>query len=91
MKLKLTLISMMLPFISIGWDSSFGKNKTFGFFLEAGAAYRGTPKVEFTADGTAVNDATFQSELAKEEENLKDALDRFTFYPVISIGASYRF
>ena len=79
------------PYLGLGWDTSFGKNKGFGFLFELGAIYQGLPKVDLSADGPIASDPTFQNELAKEESNLQSALDEFKIYPVIAIGLSYRF
>ena len=79
------------PYLGLGWDTSFGKNKAFGFLFELGAIYQGSPKVDLSADGPIASDPTFQNELAKEENNLKSDLDDFKVYPVIAIGLSYRF
>jgi hypothetical protein len=79
------------PYLGLGWDTSFGKNKSFGFLFELGAIYQGSPKVDLSADGPIANDATFQNELAKEEDNLQNSLDPYKFYPVLAVGLSYRF
>ena len=79
------------PYLGLGWDTSFGKNKAFGFLFELGVVYQGSPKVELSADGPIANDPIFQNELAKEESNLQSDLDNYKLYPVIAIGLSYRF
>lgn len=79
------------PYLGLGWDTSFGKNKSFGFLFELGAIYQGLPKVNLSADGPIASDPTFQNELATEEKNLQSDLDSFKVYPVIAIGLSYRF
>ena len=79
------------PYFGLGWDTSFGKNKAFGFLFELGLIYQGSPKADLSADGPVASDPTFQNELAKEENNLQSDLDAFKVYPVIAIGLSYRF
>ena len=79
------------PYLGLGWDTSFGKNKGFGFLFELGAIYQGSPKVDLSADGPISSNPTFQIELAKEESNLQSDFDEFKVYPVIAIGLSYRF
>lgn len=49
----------------------------------------GSPTIDLTADGTASSDPAFQAELAKEEKDIEDDLPRF--WPVIMLGATYRF
>ncbi len=79
------------PYLGLGWDTSFGKKKGFGFLFELGVIYQGSPKVDLSADGPIASNLTFQNELAKEEKNLQSDLDEFKVYPVIAIGLSYRF
>jgi len=79
------------PYLGIGWDTSFGKKNAFGFIFEAGAIYQGSPQVDLSADGPIASDPTFQEDLSKEEDNLQDDLEKFTVYPVVAIGVSYRF
>jgi len=79
------------PYLGLGWDTSFGKEGAFGFIADLGVMYQGSPEVELTANGTLAGNPAFQAELAKEEKNIQDDLDDFKFYPVISVGFSYRF
>ncbi|GBD97670.1 MAG TPA: hypothetical protein ENG83_05220 [Nitrospirae bacterium] len=79
------------PYLGLGWDTSFGKDNGFGFLFELGAIYQGSPDVDLSADGLLANDQTFQNNLAKEEKNLQSDIDDYKFYPVISLGFSYRF
>ncbi len=79
------------PYLGLGWDTSFGKNKGFGFLFELGAIYQGSPKVDLSVDGPIASDPTFQNDLATEENNLQSDLDEFKVYPVVAIGLSYRF
>ncbi len=79
------------PYLGLGWDTSFGKDKSFGFLFELGVLYQGSPKVALSADGPIASDATFQNELAAEEKDLQSDLDVFKVYPVVAIGLSYRF
>jgi len=73
------------PYLGIGWDTSFGKEKQFGFICDLGIVFQGSPKVSLTGTGVPAD------ELAKEEKELKDALEDFKFWPVISVGLIYRF
>lgn len=79
------------PYVGVGWDTSFGQDNRFGFICDIGVIYQGSPEANLTANGPLASDPTFQSELAKEEQNLQDEIDDFEFYPVIAAGFSYRF
>ena len=78
------------PYLSFGWDTSFGKSNGFGFVLELGAFYQGSPNVEITATGALASNQQLQSDLAREKAELERAIDS-KIYPVVAIGFSYRF
>ena len=57
------------------------------FSLDAGAMYQGRSRVTVTASagGLAAN------YIAAEEATVQHYTDRLSFYPVVSVGAKYRF
>lgn len=79
------------PYAGLGWDTSYGKEKTFGFVCELGVVYQGSPNVNLTATGPSASTAAFQTELARERTNLQNSLDGYEYYPVLSLGVSYRY
>lgn len=81
----------MIPYLGLGWDPSFGKDKRFSLLIDMGVVYQGTPEVTLSADGSNANNPTFQSNLQQEEDELQSELDGYEYYPVVGIGLSYRF
>lgn len=79
------------PYVGLGWNTAFGKDRKWGFICEFGVMFQGSPTADLSAIGPIATDTSFQAELAKEEDNLQDDLDNFEFYPNISIGFNYRF
>jgi len=77
------------PYIGLGWGNA--ARKGFGFSVELGALYQGSPSAQLTATGTLASDPLFQQELAKEEAKANDSLDSYKWYPQIAIGVSYGF
>lgn len=75
------------PYLGLGAESPafFGDHLVFS--LDAGAMYQGQSKVAVTASagGLAAN------YIAAEEAMVKHYADRLSFYPVVSVGAKYRF
>lgn len=67
------------------------KDSNWTFFLDLGVAYQGAADVRPAASGAVAGDPEFQRNLQQEEEDLKDDLDRFTYYPVIALGLTYKF
>ena len=81
----------IMPYIGIGWDTSFGKNNRFGLLVDLGVVYQGSPDVDLSADGPLASNQAFQNDLQTEEDKLKEDLEAYEYYPVIGIGLSYRF
>ncbi len=79
------------PYVGVGWGNAFGEGKRMGVVFDVGVIFQGTPNIDLTADGTLSDNAAFLEDLALEEEELKDELDEFKYYPVISLGMTYRF
>lgn len=81
------------PYVGLGWNTSFKKERGLGFLFEFGALYQGTPKASLSASGSSavVSNPTFQANLATEEADLQDALKDYKWHPVIGIGLNYKF
>jgi hypothetical protein len=62
----------------------------FGFFLDIGAAFHGTPAFGLTADGPLASDPTFAANLEAERLEIEDDVSKLKVYPVVSIGMSIR-
>ncbi|MBE9532085.1 MAG: hypothetical protein IME98_04710 [Proteobacteria bacterium] len=83
--------SSFAPYAGLGWDTTFGDDGGFGFSFDLGAMFQGSPEASFTTTGALSADPGFLADLATEEQELQDALDSFTIYPVVSVGINYRF
>ena len=81
----------VVPYLTLGWDTSFRREKGFGFIAELGVFFQGEPKVEFTATGTATAAPGFSDDLETEEEDAQEDLSEFQVYPVIVLGLNYKF
>ena len=82
------------PYLGIGWGNPVAKEKGWGFVADAGVMYQGAPKTTLdVACGTLTGAActTLQSNAAAEANTLKSDLSSFRWYPVFSLGASYRY
>lgn len=78
------------PYLGIGVGNALRSRWTFSFDL--GVMFTGSPSVRL--DGTASDPAleqAFREDLAREEANLRDELSDAKYYPVIAIGAAFRF
>ncbi|MBI5007886.1 MAG: hypothetical protein HZB95_12285 [Nitrosomonadales bacterium] len=83
------------PYLGIGWGNPAGKDKTWGLTSDIGVLFQGAPKVTSTvtcgAALTAPQCAQLQSDVAAGATQLETDLKNYKYYPVISIGISYRF
>jgi hypothetical protein len=72
------------PFLMIG----FGKHASggIGLFLDLGAAFIGESELSLEVDGPIRTNATFQQELAREEQEWEDKINEYKIYPILSAG-----
>ena len=79
------------PYVGLGIDTSFGRDRGLGFVAELGALFQGSPKLTLSADGPIASDPGFQAELESERESIEDDMSAYSVYPVVALGISYRF
>lgn len=84
------------PYLGVGWGNPVAKDKTWGFVMDLGVMFQGSPKVTSTATcGPAlvnpVDCQTFQDDVAASSATLEEDTKDFKYWPVISIGVSYNF
>lgn len=82
----------LAPYLGIGWGDSFrGGRVTVS--ADLGVMFTGSPSVRLRGEelsGT-VDPGVFEEDLRREEASLKDALRDAKYYPVATLGISYRF
>lgn len=78
------------PYLGLGWSKTPAKSG-FGFFCDIGVIFMEAPKVTMRSTGPIASDPNFQRDLRQEEQDVNEKLDNFKYYPVIQIGALYRF
>lgn len=82
----------MAPYVGIGYGNAVGADGRWHFSCDFGVMFQGSPKV--SARATASDPAlqgTVDSALANEVADIQDDADAFKYYPVISLGCSFRF
>lgn len=84
------------PYIGVGWGNPIAGG--LRFWGNLGVMFPGSPNVElspdFQFDENLIPDdirQEIEDELAQEESDIEDDIDRFNIYPVISLGLSYSF
>lgn len=84
--------SELAPYLGIGYGNAVGADGRWHFACDFGVMFQGSPKV--SASATASDPALqpyVDEALAAEVSDIQKDADSFKYYPVISVGISYRF
>lgn len=85
-------MSKTQPFLGLGYDNTFTGGGRWGFRVLGGVSFSDKPKVDLSASGgTLSDDPTFQAELQREEDDVRDDAKGFKYFPIVQVGLSYRF
>ena len=80
------------PYLGIGWGNVAGAG--VNFYADLGVMFMGTPKATITANCSGLSAGqctTLQNQVASQQQELQDRLDRFKAYPVLNIGLTIGF
>jgi len=78
------------PYLGLGWGNAVS-DKKLGVVFDLGVLFQGSPRVHLGATGSIASNPTFQHDLALEETNMQDDLTPVKYYPMISVGITYKF
>jgi hypothetical protein len=80
------------PYVGLGFGRTGGGSRVF-FTFDLGVIFQGTPRVTVNATGPLALAPGFQADLAAEEAELNQDLDKsyYKYYPVVAIGFGVRF
>jgi hypothetical protein len=82
--------SRFAPYVGLGWGDPVRPG--FGFVLDMGIAYHGTPQLGYEATGLLSSDPRFRMDLdAEAEEATEDIPGIASMYPILKLGLSYGF
>lgn len=87
---KIKLMDGAAPYIGLGWNLSAAQAKGWGFRSGLGVMF-GKAQTTLTPVGQLATAPNIQTNLAAEENKLNNDLKIFKTYPVIYLGASYKF
>ncbi len=82
--------SGVAPYAGLGWGNPIGASG-WSLTFDIGAIFQVDPDLTLSATGPVASDPTFQANLEKERQKLKDELDKYDIYPVVTLGLHYRF
>lgn len=82
------------PYVGIGWGNAIAEGKGWGFTADAGVIFQGSPSASLSSSNCTAGAAVcgqLASDLAAENASLNDDVNDFRYYPVIRVGATYKF
>jgi len=83
------------PYIGLGWGNKSTTSSGWGFTLDIGALYQGSPKVSANATINSTTPKILKDEITtnveKERQQIESDVSKYTWYPVIMIGINYNF
>ena len=89
----------LAPYVGIGWGNGAAASPGWSLAFDLGVLYHGEPDIDLVADlppGSPIETipgarALFDAELAKEEARAQDDIEAYRWFPVLTLGVSYRF
>jgi hypothetical protein len=82
------------PYLGVGYGM-LGKTKGLGFYADLGVMYQGKAKTTLSATcGSAVSASqcsSLMTNLDSEQQQLQDKMNKYSWYPVATVGVSYSF
>jgi len=76
------------PYFGFGFNNPIKRYGHFGFFVDLGFMYHGTPVASMTTTKIVPG---LQTEIDKEIQEINEDIKDFKFFPVVQMGLSYRF
>ena len=80
----------LAPYIGLGWESTQQSESSLGWHASLGALYMGKARVSFQLPDVPIP-KRYVGRIQAEEDNIKNKVHKYTWYPVLSLGFTYRF
>jgi len=77
------------PYFGLGFGNPIKRNKHWGFYIDLGAIYHGHADATLSTTGTTL--PQLQTDLKQQELRIENEARKYTFFPIIQFGVSYRF
>lgn len=80
------------PYLGIGWGMSSGTDMDFSLDFNLGVMYLSGLDIDYKLTNyQGINLAQYEADMRREADKIEDELDKYRFYPVISVFFSFRF
>lgn len=84
-------LKTLAPFAGLGFDNTY-RGGRIGFKAMAGVMFTGSPEASLSSSGgTLSSDPTLRAALREEEQSLEEDIEDYKLYPLLTLGATYRF
>jgi len=84
----------LAPYLGIGWGNAVAADKTWGFSVDVGAIFQGSPKSALSNRGctaTAPICSQIASDVQVENRSFQAEMEDFKVLPVVRVGVSIKF
>jgi hypothetical protein len=88
----------VVPYAGLGWSNALTTSGRVGFSFDLGVVWSGEGDVTLTPLlpagsplASGIPRQLLNAQLAKEEQDIEDDISDYDYYPVVSLGLSYRF
>lgn len=83
--------SGVAPYVGIGWGNAVDEAGRWSLSLDLGVMYTGEPEINVVCNVSGSAAGQCQKAAAQEEAELEDELGGYEWFPVLMVGAAYRF
>ena len=80
----------LAPYIGLGWESTQQSESSLGWHASLGALYMGKARVSFQLPDVPIP-KRYVGRIQAKEDNIKNKVHKYTWYPVLSLGFTYLF
>ena len=94
-KTKASLANSVAPYVGFGWFNAVKPGKHWGFSLNSGIMFPGSPKISLTPTfgpgATPALQQEINTNIEAERKKIESDINWLNIYPVVSFGISYQF
>lgn len=80
----------LAPYVGLGWESTQQAESSLGWHASLGALYMGKALVSFQFPDVVIP-KRYVERIQTEEDRIRSKVHTYTWYPVLSLGFTYRF
>jgi hypothetical protein len=83
-------VKQFAPTLTLGYGGGLTKGVKFG--IDAGVMFEGKPRIrDLRATGPIASNPAFQDALAREEQDIRDDVEKYDIFPIVQLSLGYAF